>query len=394
MCIVLIDSAADNPPLDELRAAALAHPEHQIRFVVILRGQRREPRLEDGALVLVDGNVLTRRALLKAVAVAAGRVKQSGRKDPPDSAGTRRAVPLLSREEARHQGRLILVAEDNEINQKVILQQLALLGQTADVADNGRKAREQWQSGDYGLLLTDLHMPEMDGYELTAAIRAAEAGKSRIPIIAITANALKGEADHCREAGMDDYLSKPVQLVNLKAMLEKWLPSVAGVGRALPADEKKCRSEPDLQQLRSPHDNAGKSPGLHPGDTAAHTVRARRDVPTPPVDVNVLKKLVGDDEATIREFLQDFRSSSARIVTGLRTACAAGEAKAAGDIAHKLKSSACSVGALALGEICAGIEQAGKTGQTVKLAVLLIRFEKELAAVDQYLDAFLTGEKS
>ena len=76
----------------------------------------------------------------------------------------------------------------------------------------------------YSLLFTDLHMPEMDGYELTAAIRSAETGKPRIPIIAFTANALKGEAEHCREVGMDDYLSKPVQLVNLKAMLDKWLP--------------------------------------------------------------------------------------------------------------------------------------------------------------------------
>jgi HPt (histidine-containing phosphotransfer) domain-containing protein len=190
---------------------------------------------------------------------------------------------------------------------------------------------------------------------------------------------------------MDDYLSKPVQLVNLKSMLDKWLPvAVDDVGRD---SSRHVGLKPDLQ-LRSPHDNAEEVPGLRPGDTAAHPAGARRAVPTPPVDVNVLKKLVGDDEATIREFLQDFRSSSARIATGLRTACAAGEAKAAGDIAHKLKSSARSVGALALGELCAAIEQAGKAGQTAKLAALLTHFEVELAAVDQYLDTFLTGGKS
>ncbi|MDO8934262.1 MAG: response regulator, partial [Rhodocyclaceae bacterium] len=116
-------------------------------------------------------------------------------------------------------------------NQKVILQQLALLGYAADVAGDGQEALERWQSGDYGLLLTDLLMPEMDGYELAAAIRDNEAGqragKRRIPIVALTANALKGEAEHCRAIGMDDYLSKPAQLVDLGTMLEKWLPAVA-----------------------------------------------------------------------------------------------------------------------------------------------------------------------
>ena len=82
-----------------------------------------------------------------------------------------------SREEALREGRLILVAEDNEINQKVIRQQLTLLGYAADIARDGREALKRWESGNYALLLTDLHMPEMDGYQLTAAIRLAEQGK-------------------------------------------------------------------------------------------------------------------------------------------------------------------------------------------------------------------------
>ena len=78
----------------------------------------------------------------------------------------------------------------------------------------------------------------MDGYELTAAIRAAEADNAHIPIIAFTANALKGEAEHCIEVGMDDYLSKPVQLAGLKAVLEKWLRPVAPVRTArIPGSE-------------------------------------------------------------------------------------------------------------------------------------------------------------
>ena len=157
LCIVLIDTAVPNLPLDELRIAARAHPEQKTHFVVIRRGHRREPRLEEADLVLVDGNVLSRKTLLKAVAVAAGRVNLIDREDRPRDVKVN--LTPLSREEALRQGRLILIAEDNDINQKVILQQLNLLGQTADITGNGREALERWQNDRYGLLLTDLHMP-------------------------------------------------------------------------------------------------------------------------------------------------------------------------------------------------------------------------------------------
>jgi HPt (histidine-containing phosphotransfer) domain-containing protein len=149
-------------------------------------------------------------------------------------------------------------------------------------------------------------------------------------------------------------------------------------GQALPAGEKPCRAEPDLQP-RSPHDNAGNIPGLHPGYIAPTAV---------PVDVNVLKKLVGDDEEIIHEFLHDFRVSATKIAAELRTACATGEAAAAGAHAHKLKSSARSVGALALGELCAEMEKAGKAGDMKALAVLLPRFEQELMSVESFLEEY------
>ena len=354
--IWVIDTAGAPPPLDELRAIARARPEHspehEIRFVVIGRGQRREPRVEDAAVVLVDGNVLTRGVLLKAAAVAAGRVREE-RKAPLHGKSEAEFSPP-SREEARQQGRLILVAEDNETNQKVILQQLGLFGYTADVADDGRAALERWQSGDYALLLSDLHMPKMDGYQLTAAIRAAETGNAHAPIIALSANALKGEAEHCRAAGMDDYLSKPARLADLQAMLEKWLPIAAEFMPVEPV----------------------------PVPVAPTALAAVASVA---VDVSVLKALVGDDPAVIREFLHDFRVSAAKTAAELKVACENGQAAQAGALAHKLKSSARSVGALALGELCADMEQAGKAGQVEALTALLSRFEAEMAAVDEYL---------
>ncbi len=350
MCIVVVDTASNNPRLDELRAAARIPPDRETRFVVIGRGQRREPRLETDEIVMIDGNVLTRGVLLKSVAIAAGRATVA--EPEVQTSNVKSALVPLSREGARRRGKLILIAEDNEINQKVILQQLTLLGHTADVTSNGREAFERWQSGDYALLFTDLHMPEMDGYELTATIRAAEeTGKPHIPIIAFTANALKGEAEHCREVGMDDYLSKPVQLVKLKATLEKWMPSATA---PVPA------------------------PPVMPAPSAVAVA----------VDVNVLKKLVGDDDAVIRDFLHDFRLSAVNISGELRTACAAGQIAVAASLAHKLKSSSRSVGALALGELCSEMEQAGKANNAEALAQLLPRFEQELANVEQFLEGY------
>ncbi|MFA6970367.1 MAG: response regulator [Gallionella sp.] len=361
MWVWIIDTAGQAPSIDELRATANVHPEQKILFVTIGRGQRREPRWQDSDIVTVDGNLLTHRNLLKAVEIAAGRAKQIVPEVLPIDA--RATVQPLSHEEAIRQGRLILIAEDHEINQKVIMQQLALLGQTADIANNGRDALERWQSGDYALVFADLHMPKMDGYELTAAIRAAEKnaagpGKmSHVPIIAFTANALKGEAEHCLSIGMDDYLSKPVQLSSLKAMLERWLP-VAAI-EPMPAETAPVETAPSAP------------PAM-----------------LLPVDVNVLKALVGDNEATIRDLLLNFRTSAANTAAELRIACAARQATTAGALAHKLKSAARTVGALDLGELCSEMEKAGKAGDMDAVAVLLPGFNQLLASVESYLDGF------
>ncbi len=358
--LVLVVDAGDQPlSPEELRTTVRVRPELDVRLVIVVaeRGQRRRPRRIADGLVMVDGNVLRRKTLLAAVATAAGR----GTLDSPADAGgqARAQVALLSREETLRQGRLILVVEDNETNQKVILAQLHTLGFAADVAGDGREALRRWSECAYGLVLTDLHMPEMDGYQLTAAIRAAERGTRHTPIIALTANTVMGEDDRCREAGMDDYASKPLPLADLKSLLEKWMP-VAVPTPALP-EANSSASPPEAMAVTA-------------------------------VDVGVLKKLVGDDAATIREVLQDFRASAVKIVTELRAACAARQPKVAGAAAHKLKSSARAVGALALGELCADMERAGKAGDGAALFEQLPAFETEMSAVDTAIARFLADE--
>jgi CheY-like chemotaxis protein len=142
-----------------------------------------------------------------------------------------RAAPL-SIADARARGRLILVAEDDSMNQKVIRQQLALIGYASEIASDGEDALRRWRSGSYAVLLSDLHMPNMDGYELAAAIRRDEPAGVRMPIIALTANAGRGEADRAAAAGMDGYLTKPVPLATLREVLDAYIAPADGTPAA------------------------------------------------------------------------------------------------------------------------------------------------------------------
>ncbi len=120
------------------------------------------------------------------------------------------------------ESRIVLVAEDNAISSHLLVHQLGLLDCEAVACDNGALALEAWRSGRFGLLLTDLHMPVLDGFALAAAIRAEERA-DRMPIIAMTAGFAE-EAERCPGAGIDDCLIKPASLVLLRAALDRWLP--------------------------------------------------------------------------------------------------------------------------------------------------------------------------
>ncbi|MGH8663621.1 MAG: response regulator, partial [Burkholderiales bacterium] len=120
----------------------------------------------------------------------------------------------------------ILLAEDNGVNQEVACAMLHNLGCEADVAHDGAEALERLAAGSFDAVLMDCQMPRMDGFEASREIRSLEAQRAdgrRVPIIALTANAMEGDRERCLEAGMDDYLAKPFKLAELGAMLERWL---------------------------------------------------------------------------------------------------------------------------------------------------------------------------
>ena len=266
--VVVRQSGSDGHEADPLHDR-FARPTRQL---LLRRGLRGRARTAGPHGVAIDVDAMRRAAFIDAVAMAAGRrpepaVDAGGAS--PAAAGAALHVPSVG--EARAQRRLVLIAEDDPVNQKVLLRQLARLGLAAEVADDGAEALRLWRDGGHALLLTDLHMPNMDGNALARSIRNEEqvqGTRVRLPILMLTANALRGEATHALAAGMDDYLTKPIQLQVLKAALDRWMP-----------DMNESSPLPSL-------------PAAAPSSTRA-------------LDTSVLRALDGDDDQTIDELLAD-----------------------------------------------------------------------------------------
>ena len=266
-------------------------------------------------------------ALRRAVGIAAGRI------DPASVASAFRedmafAPPEI--EAARAAQALVLVAEDNATNRLVIEQMLGRMGYACEIGEHGAAALALREGGGHGLLLTDFHMPEMDGFELTARIRAQEASSAsvaRLPIIALTADALTGTEQQCLQAGMDGYLSKPVNSRALAAMLEKWLPQALPLRRPLEAAVREAK------------------------DTAADWDRAI-------FDTAQLRESFGSFNAMARQLLQDFVADAAQRVAEIEAAAQTGNLQTVRAQAHALKGGALSVGAARLGSIAGDLQDA------------------------------------
>jgi CheY-like chemotaxis protein/HPt (histidine-containing phosphotransfer) domain-containing protein len=230
--------------------------------------------------------------------------------------------------EAEAERSLVLLVDDHPTNRAVIARQLALAGYASESADDGEQGLARWRTGRYALVLTDVHMPKLDGYQLARAIREEEAREHRAhtPIVALTASALKGEAERCLAAGMDDYLAKPVGIPSLVTMLGRWLP----------------------------HTQAVPMPAV---DLAAMLPQAERP---PPIDAHVLSGLVHGDAVETRALLDDFLASTHADLATLQAARVAGDLPGVTREAHKIKGAARSVGAGELGQAAEALETAGR----------------------------------
>ena len=248
--------------------------------------------------------------------------------------------------------RRILVVEDEAVNRKVIQRQLALLGYRFEMASHGVEALAMWRQGGFDLILSDLHMPEMDGYEMTERIRHEEGPDQHIPILALTANALRDEAARARASGVDDYLTKPIRLASLEAALARWLRCDATLERSTP---------PTLAVVEEP----------------------------PLFDPNALAELVGNSPQMIREILSDYVEALGDLTPQLQDSFAGNDFDAIGALAHRLKSSSRAVGAARLGQLCAAIEQAIEDGDSTALARDIAEFLPLQAATATRIEQFL-----
>jgi two-component system sensor histidine kinase/response regulator len=239
-----------------------------------------------------------------------------------------------------HLGLRVLVAEDNQINRKVAVRMLERWGCRTDAVANGRQALDALAREAYDLVLMDVQMPEMDGFEATAEIRRREAGGRRLPVIAITAHAMAGDRERCLAADMDDYLAKPISAGELFQKLVRW---------------------------------GGR--GAEPLPPAAQPDESRQDVALDPAR---LRESAGDDPELERELLGDFLAQAQVLLTGMRASISGGDASRMATAAHTLKGSCRALGAGALGAVCQELEQVGECCDLDAARDVLARAEQEL----------------
>ena len=216
----------------------------------------------------------------------------------------------------------VLLVEDNPVNRAVALGMLSELGCDVVVATNGQEAVDFTATRQFDAVLMDCEMPVLDGFAATAAIQAREQGRTRLPIIALTANAIDGDRERCMEAGMHDYISKPVTLESLHASLVKWLqPKMADV----PCDSPQTLDGSALDNIRN------------------------------------LKGMGGNK--MVKEVIALYLSSSSTQVDDLREGLVEGDAEAVRQSAHALKASSQNVGAAALVDLSQKFEKMGRSGE-------------------------------
>jgi CheY-like chemotaxis protein len=194
-----------------------------LRFVFINDDHQRAAKMTSNNTLSMTAAPLSYWGYMESIAIASGRASPDTRILAEKEVLPKVQAPSI--DEAAAAGQLILVAEDNEINQDVLRRQLSRLGYAAVIVGDGLQALEAHATGRYSLLLTDCHMPLMDGYQLTTKIREREQQTGgHIPIIAITANALHGEVERCLAIGMDDFVVKPIELRAFRTKLRQWMP--------------------------------------------------------------------------------------------------------------------------------------------------------------------------
>jgi two-component system sensor histidine kinase/response regulator len=249
----------------------------------------------------------------------------------------------------------VLLAEDNSANRKLALAMLRKLGYAADAVTNGLEAVEAVERSPYDAVLMDCRMPAMDGFQATAEIRRREDSASRMPIIAMTADAMEGDRQKCLDAGMDDYVSKPVSFEAFDAVLQRWVPSADA--RMSPSSSSEGPVEEEERSL---------DPAII---SSLRELQARREKEWMP--------------RLISMFLEDAASSLER----LREALKLEELETITERAHALAGTAASFGARRMGRLSGHLKMLGSQGRFGSARETMAEIEAEFDRVSEALRA-------
>ncbi|MBT6515883.1 MAG: response regulator [Crocinitomicaceae bacterium] len=251
-------------------------------------------------------------------------------------------------------GAKVLLAEDNEINQEIAIELLEDVGLVVTVANNGKEAVEKAEQFTYDCILMDMQMPEMDGYEATRTLRKKSQFK-KLPIIAMTANAMAGDREKCLEAGMNDHVSKPINIKELFDALIKWIPKQEnrGVSAAAQQNDPSSNSESDVLLPK-------ELPGL---------------------DITAGLEIVGGNDKLYKKLLVKFENAYPQATETIKNLWETGNLKEAEMLAHTIKGVAASIGAKPLSYSAGIIEETISSRKENDQGLLLENFDNDLKQV-------------
>jgi len=283
-------------------------------------------------------------------------------KEKPLSIVTRHTI-----EEQKHRRAHILLAEDNPMNQKLAVTLLKKAGYSVDAVEDGRMVIEAVKRRAYDLILMDVQMPEMNGFEATKIIREMEGDRKHTPIIAITAHAMKGDREKCLQAGMDDYISKPIEPQELFHAIEKWT--------------KSQDSEKDLSPFT-----------FHLSPQKNEVACSQYIEPVEPIDLeSALRRFDGDKEF-FKEMLQEFLSYVPKQLEKLAETIKRGEAKVVEREAHSLKGAAGNLGAKPMADLALQLELLGRKGDLAVAEEIVCNLRTAFEHLEVYINKSLLRE--
>ena len=425
--LVLLDQMMPNQDgFDLARSIRSTHELAQTQMVLLTSAGRRgdSQKAKDLGFSAYLTKPLRQAQLYRCLSMVMGRAQElTGNSVPP-------SLPIITRHtlkelQARERVR-ILLAEDNIVNQKVAVRMLEKLGYRVNVVANGQEAVEALAGLPFDVVLMDCQMPEMDGFEATRTIRVREeetreplsvnrepensaeysvkgTGKEtttsdthhsspithhgsrmtshgllitdHVPIIAMTANAMKGDREKCLEAGMDDFLAKPVKLEELEAVLQRWL----GTGEKDTSSQSQPEPEGYGLMTHSSADDASKTP-----------VSPEQEPALDQVVFNDLRELGGEDDPTfLPAIIQQFLADAPGHLAGIGEALQSGNAEAVMKAAHAFKGGCKNIGAGPLGNMCFEFEEKGRTGEPQGLDERFEQLQAEFIRVQDALNAEL-----